>query len=211
MEAESAGFPLQSDRNSTDDGSAVAAKGITKVKFSHEEDDRLRALVEQYGTKSWKEVAHSMETRNARQCRERYNNYLKPDLRQDDWKTEEDLLLERKYMEYGGKWNKISRFFLNRSDLSLRNRWMILQRRRAKGVPSVCGLQNVLMAREAHRGVVPPPRLILPVFLPQAKGSADPQPPFVDAPLRMRDILPADGDACDHIFDSWERIVSNIN
>jgi hypothetical protein len=52
-----------------------------KTKFTPEEDGTLTHLVTHYGTSNWKGIASLMGTRNARQCRERWNNYLDPKLR----------------------------------------------------------------------------------------------------------------------------------
>jgi hypothetical protein len=101
---------------------------IPKIKFTAEEDRMLVALVEQHGVKNWATVAQSMGTRNARQCRERWSNYLRPYLRTGHWTPEEDFLLETKFAEYGTKWHKISLFFVQRSALSLRNRHMAIER-----------------------------------------------------------------------------------
>ena len=103
-----------------------------KIKFTPEEDARLVQLVRQYGTKDWTNIAIHMGTRNPRQCRERWSNYVNPNLRTDPWTEEEDALLEEKFKEFGGKWNKIAKFFTNRSDNSLRNRWMMIVRRKSK-------------------------------------------------------------------------------
>jgi hypothetical protein len=105
---------------------------IPKRKFTHEEDLCLVALVEKYGTKNWPIVAQAMATRNIRQCRERWTNYLHPYLRTGSWTAEEDQRLEEKFAEYGTKWNKISKFFIHRAPLSLRNRHMALVRRQRK-------------------------------------------------------------------------------
>jgi hypothetical protein len=37
-----------------------------------------------------------------------------------------------KCAQYGSKWNKISQFFTNRADNSLRNRWQMLERRQRR-------------------------------------------------------------------------------
>lgn len=103
-----------------------------KIKFTQEEDYRLYYLVHVYGCKNWNQVASMMVTRNPRQCRERWNNYLNPNLRHDQWSPEEDMLLMQKYKELGTKWRKISLFFHNRSDNALRNRLQLLERRFGK-------------------------------------------------------------------------------
>jgi hypothetical protein len=83
---------------------------FVKCKFTREEDARLLFLVNTHGGLDWNQIASLMETRNARQCRERYKNYLDPNLRQDEWTVEEDELIQRKYLEFGPKWNKMARF-----------------------------------------------------------------------------------------------------
>jgi hypothetical protein len=105
-----------------------------KNKFTREDDRRLAALVDQYGTEDWSLIAEAMESRNMRQCRERWTHYLQPNLRTGSWTPDEDQLLEEMLAEHGTKWNKISTFFVNRAPLSLRNRHMALSRRRWKAM-----------------------------------------------------------------------------
>jgi hypothetical protein len=109
--------------------------GMMKVKFTAEEDGILGRLVREFGTKNWKQVAQLMRTRNARQCRERWNNYINPALRMGTWTPDEDELLLKQYAIHGSKWSKIAKVFRRRSDLSLRNRWQMLERRRLQAVP----------------------------------------------------------------------------
>jgi hypothetical protein len=88
--------------------------------------------VTEFGSDDWFLVAFLHGTRNPRQCRDRYQNYLCPALRSDPWTPEEDSLLMQKCAEYGTKWNKIAEFFHDRSDNALRNRWQLLDRREAR-------------------------------------------------------------------------------
>lgn len=99
-----------------------------KSKFTPEEDERLKSLVMLHGTNSWTFISHLMGTRNRRQCRERWKNYLNPELRNEPWTFEEDQLLVDKYAQFGPKWNKLAKFFTNRSDNSIRNRWQLMLR-----------------------------------------------------------------------------------
>ncbi|OHT05974.1 Myb-like DNA-binding domain containing protein [Tritrichomonas foetus] len=103
-------------------------KHSIKVKFTPEEDEKLKMLVMAHGTSAWSFIAHLMGTRNHRQCRERWKNYINPSLRSDPWTLEEDQLLVDKYAEFGPKWNKIAKSFANRSDNSIRNRWQLMLR-----------------------------------------------------------------------------------
>ncbi|EAY09222.1 Myb-like DNA-binding domain containing protein [Trichomonas vaginalis G3] len=98
------------------------------VKFSEEEDRKLIQIVQTMGTNDWKKIAAHLKTRNARQCRERWNNYINPDLNESEWTVDEDELLIKLQKEYGTAWNKIAKYFDKRSDNALRNRWMRLKR-----------------------------------------------------------------------------------
>ena len=105
----------------------VAGKGTgMRQLFSPAEDQRLRILVDQLGTASWKEIAKRMPNRTARQCRERYKNYLSPSVVNGPWTPEEDALLIEKVHELGVKWATIVRFFTSRSDVNIKNRWKTL-------------------------------------------------------------------------------------
>ena len=105
----------------------------TKAKFTPQEDMMLVRIMLYGGIKNWNEVANIMQTRNARQCRDRWNNYLNPYLRNDEWTESEDRLLLEKYKIFGTQWRKIALFFRNRSDNSLRNRCQLLLRRMERG------------------------------------------------------------------------------
>ena len=126
--------------------------------FSVEEDRMLRLLVMQYGARDFKKIATFMPGRTARQVRERYRNYLAPEINNGPWSRQEDDLLRAKFAELGPKWSKISSFFPTRSDVSVKNRWT-----------SICG-------RPA-----PPP---VPVPVPFAVPPPPPPPPVRAAPVQ---------------------------
>ena len=105
-----------------------------KIKFTPEEDAKLISFVKEIGTKNWIRISQLMGTRNPRQCRERWCNYINPELRKDPWTEEEDKILEEKYAEFGPKWNKLAKFFNNRGDNNIRNRWMMISRHKAKNM-----------------------------------------------------------------------------
>jgi hypothetical protein len=73
-----------------------------------------------------------MPGKNARQCRERWINYLKPDLNTEGWTHEDDFLLVQKCAELGRKWVQIAAFFPNRTDSMVKNRFNKLYRRERK-------------------------------------------------------------------------------
>ncbi|EAY14200.1 Myb-like DNA-binding domain containing protein [Trichomonas vaginalis G3] len=101
---------------------------VPKIKFTLEEDERLTEIIERIGTKSWRLISLEMKNRTPRQCRERWINYISPQLRNDPWTEEEDKLLDEKCLEFGSRWHKISEFFNNRSGNAIRNRFKLRQR-----------------------------------------------------------------------------------
>lgn len=104
-----------------------------RSKFTKCEDILLVNLVNELGTRDWDAIAARIPNRNSRQCRERYTNYLSPNISHEPWSPEEDILLEQKLQELGPKWVNISKFFKNRTDTMLKNRWLVLSRRSPYG------------------------------------------------------------------------------
>ena len=91
--------------------------------FKKEEEEKIKKLVKIFGTRHWDLVAQFMEGRTAKQCRDRYSNYLIPGFFQGEWSKEEDQLLIQLYKEHGPKWSTIKKSFHNRSANNIKNRW----------------------------------------------------------------------------------------
>jgi hypothetical protein len=71
----------------------------------------------------WSGVAKHLPGRSARQCRERWNNYLSPSVRLDPWTDAEDRLLIDRVNELNFSWSLIAQSFNGRSDNDIKNRW----------------------------------------------------------------------------------------
>ena len=97
--------------------------------FSQEEDAQLLELVAKYGVRSWKVISSKMPGRTTRQCRERYQQYLSPQVSKQPWSAEEDELLSQKVAQHGPAWSLISHCFQQRTPVSLKNRWISLMRK----------------------------------------------------------------------------------
>jgi hypothetical protein len=102
------------------------------AKFTPEEDDLLRSSIHLYGTSNWSLIAEHVGEKTARQCKERWVNYLSPDLNLRPWSPDEDALLLQKHAELGSRWAKIAKFFANRTDGMVKNRFNLLDRKARK-------------------------------------------------------------------------------
>lgn len=92
-------------------------------RFTKEEDRRIKELYIKKGIKKWEELAQQMENRTAKQCRDRYFNYLDPNIKNLEWTPEEDEILREKVMEIGNKWCDISFYLPGRGANNIKNRW----------------------------------------------------------------------------------------
>ncbi|KAH0788143.1 Myb-like DNA-binding domain containing protein [Histomonas meleagridis] len=103
-----------------------------KAMFTHEEDQKLRELVQLKGTHAWNEIQEQMPNRTARQCRERWNLYLSPDVSNTPWTKEEEALLMKFYRLVGPKWSVIAKNFPNRTANNVKNHTKQFLRRTQK-------------------------------------------------------------------------------
>ena len=113
-----------------------------RIKFQPEDDEKLRILVAELGTSNWPAVAREMRTRDARQCRDRWQNYLCPNIVNGPWTDAEDELLYKEYHAHGSAWRVIARAFPTRTDVSIKNRWRQLERRSKRKKRSVAVLST---------------------------------------------------------------------
>ncbi|OMO99832.1 hypothetical protein CCACVL1_03602 [Corchorus capsularis] len=94
---------------STKKNSKVCKKSVVKGQWSTEEDRKLVQLVEQYGLRKWSHIAQMLPGRIGKQCRERWHNHLRPDIKRDTWTEEEDRVLVETHIELGNKWAEIAK------------------------------------------------------------------------------------------------------
>lgn len=94
-----------------------------RKQFTFEEDKMLKKAVSDIGDNDWEKVATLLPNRTPRQCRDRWNKYLSPNIRGSMWTDEEDQLLLSLIQKYGNKWSKIATFIKGRSDISIKNRY----------------------------------------------------------------------------------------
>jgi hypothetical protein len=103
-----------------------------KEPFSPEEDAKLRDLVNFHGLHSWDAIVKDMPGRSARQCRERWNLYLSPTVKNDPWSLEEEQRLFNAYVSVGPRWSLIVQRFPTRTPNNIKNKVKQLIRRSQK-------------------------------------------------------------------------------
>jgi hypothetical protein len=106
--------------------------GTLRHKFSKQEDHQICELVQRFGVRDWERIAAAMPGRNARQCRERYKNYLSQSAPDRPWNFRDDLELMGKFRLFGPNWKEIAKFFPNRTNIFLKNRWTVIATRSRK-------------------------------------------------------------------------------
>lgn len=114
------------------DNSNAEERVVKHYKWTSSEDSQLRRLVRNTKKPNWVSISLKFANRNPRQCKDRWNNYLCPDINNSEWSPEEDELLKEKFKEYGSKWSQISQFFIKRTSTNVKNRWLYLGRKSSR-------------------------------------------------------------------------------
>lgn len=94
-----------------------------RKKFTPEEDQIIFEFVGDNKYPNWNELAALIPGKTGRQCRERYQNYLDPNLNKDPWTPEEDRLLLELYRVHGANWSIICLNFKGRTNNAVKNRF----------------------------------------------------------------------------------------
>uniref|UniRef100_I3K9N9 MYB proto-onco like 1 n=1 Tax=Oreochromis niloticus TaxID=8128 RepID=I3K9N9_ORENI len=99
-------------------------KTLCKVKWSRDEDEKLKKFVEQHGTDSWKLIATLFPGRTDGQCQHRWQKVLNPELVKGPWTKEEDQKVIDLVHKYGPKrWSVIAKHLQGRIGKQCRERW----------------------------------------------------------------------------------------
>lgn len=114
--------------NITTTGDQECTKKITRNKFTSDEDRILAELVAANGLAKGLVLASERLQRTMRQCKERWNFYLSPDIQTDKWSKQEDDMLVTLVTYYGKRWSLICQQFPKRTVISVRNRYRQLFR-----------------------------------------------------------------------------------
>ncbi|XP_068171674.1 v-myb avian myeloblastosis viral oncogene homolog-like 2b isoform X2 [Antennarius striatus] len=98
--------------------------GKLKVKWTQEEDDTLKVLVQKLGTNDWKYIASYIPSHTEHQCQHRWYKVLDPELIKGPWTKEEDEKVIELVNLYGNKqWAMVAKHLKGRLGKQCRERW----------------------------------------------------------------------------------------
>lgn len=125
-----------------------------RKRFTKEEDNCIREMVNKYGEHNWDLIAEKMNKRSARQLRERWRHYLSQNITKNPWNSEEDFILEYVYWQIGPRWSTIALYLPGRTDVNVKNRWTLLERRKSKIFQNNMKIQNSYLEMKAQNPTI---------------------------------------------------------
>ncbi|XP_031491361.1 transcription factor MYB114-like [Nymphaea colorata] len=147
--------------------SAAARKDTRRGAWSKEEDCLLRKYVEKYGEGKWHLVPQRAGLKRCRRsCRQRWLNYLSPNIKRGPFSTDEEDLIIRMQLLLGNRWSLIAGRMPGRTANGVKNYWNSYLAKRVSAKPAAPELP-----------AAPPPRTV--VYRPQAHRVS----------MRMRELL----------------------
>ncbi|KAJ8355764.1 hypothetical protein SKAU_G00185580 [Synaphobranchus kaupii] len=102
----------------------MGKRHLGKTRWTREEDEKLKKLVENHGSEDWKVIASFLPNRTDVQCQHRWQKVLNPELIKGPWTKEEDQRVIELVQKYGPKrWSVIAKHLKGRIGKQCRERW----------------------------------------------------------------------------------------
>ncbi|KAK2663899.1 hypothetical protein Ddye_002473 [Dipteronia dyeriana] len=99
---------------------AIGSRGI----WTAEEDAKILAYVSKHGAGNWTAVSKKAGLRRCgKSCRLRWTNYLRPDLKHDNFTLQEEEMIIRLHAAIGSRWAIIAQQLPGKTDNDVKNYW----------------------------------------------------------------------------------------
>ena len=115
-------------------------KNSVRQMWSHDEDQALLDIIKGHCRQKWNIVADELKkrlsgtTKTGKQCRERFRNYLDPNITRREWTKSDKIVFLVLHKQYGNHWGQITKYYIGRSDISLKNLFYSYIRRALKNI-----------------------------------------------------------------------------
>ena len=108
-------------KQAREEAKAAGGGKVMHQSWTTEEDNRLAALVERFGSKKWSFVAQLMCNRRGKQCRDRYINHLSQTIKKGEWTTEEEMMIVEGHRSLGTRWAALAKVVPGRPENAVKN------------------------------------------------------------------------------------------
>ena len=115
------------------------------------EDKLLMEILNSPLKMTWNQIAIELHNRypesfkSSKQCRERFRNYLDPEIKPKVWTKSEKLIFVLLHKQYGNHWGQIAKYYKGRSDISIKNRFYMCIRKILKKLKDGLNIQDLVV------------------------------------------------------------------